>query len=63
MTHIFNTFEKTIVNLIIRNDVNCWANDIDLAKSSENSFSKTYKYELITGNDSTSGLAAKDLSD
>ena len=33
----------------MRNDVNCWANDIDLSKGGANSFSKTYRYELITG--------------
>lgn len=42
------TFVWTIVNLIMRNDVNCWANDIDLSKGGANSFSKTYRYELIT---------------
>merc|ERR1712131_463127 len=42
------TFVWTIVNLIMRNDVNCWANDQDLAKSTVSSFGKTYRYELIT---------------
>ena len=44
------TFVWLIVNLVMRNDVNCWANDQDLAKSTVNSFGKTYRYELITGN-------------
>jgi len=42
------TFVWLIVNMALRNDVNCWANDQDLAKSSVNSFGKTYRYELIT---------------
>lgn len=45
---VLPTFVWTIVNLIMRNDVNCWANDIDLAKSADSVFTKSYRYELIT---------------